>query len=213
MRNIVSGAAALSAVVVGCSGTPYRDADARADANAPTVLVASAKPSADRGDVRAPARPKVSNSGTGRTTKAAAAVPTAATIVDADGDATAQTAPLELMPSGPDLPLVLEHCVDDQPFPNRVRTFAFAVREGENDQQSPSLPPGTSLSFTASNGTIVGRSAFTIAAGEVFPVALRSDAQQGSAGTCFDAASAGLLTVRIETPLGNVTKQSYPLTD
>lgn len=125
--------------------------------------------------------------------------------------------PLSLVLSGPDLPLTLDHCRNDLPFVNRPRRFAFAVRDDE--AALAALPPGTAITFTASNGEILGDAAYAVPDSPeppstwVYPVTVRSDAVQDDRGTCRDATPQGQLVVRIETPDGHVTDQVLPLND
>jgi hypothetical protein len=85
------------------------------------------------------------------------------------------------------------------------------------------LPAGTSVTFAVSNGTISNGMTSYIVSNTNNPaqaewlrtVAIRSDATQtaGPAFLCTDAAKSGVLTVTVTSPLGTITKASYPITD
>lgn len=129
------------------------------------------------------------------------------------------SAPLELVLSGPSLPLRLDHCADGRPFANRPRTFWFEGPQ-DNSTSAEMLPAGTLVSFSTSNGKILGNAKFRVPDSDgpdpsqwTYPVTVQSDALQSRSGACADTASEGQLTARVETPLGTVTTELFAITD
>ena len=139
------------------------------------------------------------------------------------------------------VPLTLNHCVDGTAFVNTPKTLRFAVRDGNMtvfngnkavnapwlpfDLPGNILPAGTTISFSASNGTILSNASFIVpntnepsAAAWIYPVLIQSDATQTSSVdipplSCTNRVTSGLLTVKVTTPLGLITTQSYVIND
>ncbi|RJG03671.1 Ig-like domain-containing protein [Noviherbaspirillum sedimenti] len=137
------------------------------------------------------------------------------------------------------VPVALSHCVDGTAFANTAKTIRLAIRDGNVtvfpgnkagvaplvlpfDLPGNILPAGTKIEFTASNGTILSGASFIVpntnepsAAAWIYPVLIQSDAVQGGAPAlaCINQVASGLLTVKVTTPLGIITTQSYPVTD
>jgi hypothetical protein len=151
------------------------------------------------------------------------------TVVVFSGSTTTPTA----SPSRVDI----ARCVDNStlPFVKPVPTsVAFTIVDARNQ----ALPAGTTVSFTATNGTIVTSPAnFTVlntntktpATSEgvgLFTVLVESDATQTSTSTtdattgvitttrtCTNTRSSGQLTVTVRTPSGRVSTSSITVTD
>lgn len=140
------------------------------------------------------------------------------------------------------VPVTLSHCVTGTPFDNASKTFRIAIRDGNVtvfsgnkastaplflpfDLPGNILPAGTKIDFTASNGTILSSASFIVpntnepsAAAWIYPVSLQSDATQTSSVdtpplSCTNQVTSGLLTVKVTTPLGLITTQSFSVTD
>ncbi len=120
----------------------------------------------------------------------------------------------------------LDHCVHNTPFANTARTFSVAIRDNNptifpgNTLAGNILPAGTKIDFSAFGAVIAGSSSFTVpntnepsSAAWTYFVSLQSDAAQGSDGTCLNPFTGGVLTVKVTTPLGIVTTQSFAVTD
>ncbi|MFZ3084566.1 hypothetical protein [Rhodoferax ferrireducens] len=93
------------------------------------------------------------------------------------------------------------------------------------------LPAGTKIEFTTSNGTILSGTSFIApntnepsAAAWIYYLTVQSDATQTGPGTtsggvtnpsyvCSNQVTSGLLTVKVTTPLGVITTQSFSVTD
>jgi hypothetical protein len=85
------------------------------------------------------------------------------------------------------------------------------------------LPAGTQISFITSNGTILSNASFTVpntnepnSAVWTYGVTVQSDATQTNAAfgyMCTNNTTSGIFTVKVTTPLGIVTTQSYTITD
>jgi hypothetical protein len=126
-------------------------------------------------------------------------------------------------------PFVLSHCVDGTPFTNVPRTVSFAIRDTNstvfagNTLPGNILPAGTQISFITSNGTILSNASFTVpntnepnSAVWTYGVTVQSDATQTNAAfgyMCTNNTTSGIFTVKVTTPLGIVTTQSYTITD
>ena len=140
------------------------------------------------------------------------------------------------------VPLQLSHCVDGVPFVNVPATLRIAIRDGNPtvfagnsantaplflplDLPGNILPAGTNITFSASNGTILSDTSYTVpntnepsAAAWIYSVLIQSDATQTSSVanpplSCTNQVSSGLLKVKVTTPLGITTTQSYSVTD
>lgn len=134
----------------------------------------------------------------------------------------------------------LSHCVDGTPFVNTAKTLQIAIRDsnltvfaGNKANTAPLLlpfdlsgnilPVGTKIEFTTSNGTILSSASFSVpntnepsAAAWIYPVIIQSDAVQAGASSnyvCTNTVTSGVLTVKVTTPLGVITTQSYSVTD
>lgn len=123
------------------------------------------------------------------------------------------------------VPAALDHCVDNTPFANTARIFSVAIRDNNptifpgNSLAGNILPAGTKIDFSAFGAVIAGSSSFTVpntnepsSAVWTYFVNLQSDALQGG-GLCANPFTGGVLTVKVTTPLGVVTTQSFSLTD
>ena len=140
------------------------------------------------------------------------------------------------------VPVTLSHCVDGIPFVNVPKTLRIAIRDGNLtvfaankantfplflavDLPGNILPAGTTIAFTASNGTILSGKEFVVpntnepsAAVWTYPVVIGSDATQSSSIAsppleCSNPVTSGRLNVKVITPLGLVSSQSYAVTD
>lgn len=131
--------------------------------------------------------------------------------------------------------IALDHCVDGTAFENAVRSFPLAIRDSNPtvfpvnraavtgqaiDLPGNPLPAGTTINFSASNGVIVGtrdiivpNSDSEVAANWIYPVQMISDVSQVGTSCQQNNARNGVLTVRVTTPSGIVTTDSYPVTD
>jgi hypothetical protein len=126
-------------------------------------------------------------------------------------------------------PLVLDHCVDGTAFVNGAKTFAFAIRDNNPSTFAPNtlrgniLPAGTKIEFTTSNGTLLSNASFVVPntaepsqAVWTYPVSVQSDATQTNAVSgylCTNPVANGTLNVKVTTPLGLITTQSFSITD
>lgn len=123
------------------------------------------------------------------------------------------------------VPVTLSHCVDGTPFVNVPKTLRIAIRDGNptifaaNTLPGNILPAGTTISFKASNGTILSSTSFIVPntnepseAVWTYPVSIQSDATQLSL-ICSNPGTSGLLTVTVTTPMGIITTTSYVVTD
>ena len=126
-------------------------------------------------------------------------------------------------------PYNLSHCADGTPFVNNAQTLRFAIRDNNptafpgNSLPGNILPAGTTIQFSASNGTLIGDGTFIVpntneqsAAVWTYSVSLQSDATQTTAAlgyTCTNTVTSGFLNVKVTTPLGIITTQSFPVTD
>ena len=140
------------------------------------------------------------------------------------------------------VPVTLSHCVDGIPFVNVPKTLRIAIRDGNLtvfaankantfplflavDLPGNILPAGTTIAFTASNGTILSGKEFVVpntnepsAAVWIYSVVIGSDATQSSSIAsppfeCSNPVTSGRLNVKVITPLGFVSSQSYAVTD
>lgn len=124
------------------------------------------------------------------------------------------------------VPVALDHCVNNTPFANTARIFSVAIRDNNpttfpgNTLAGNILPAGTKIDFSAVGAVIAGGSSFTVpntnepsSAAWTYFVGLQSDAMQDAAGACLNPFTSGVLTVKVTTPLGVVTTQSFSLTD
>ena len=82
------------------------------------------------------------------------------------------------------------------------------------------LPAGTTITFSASNGSIISGGSFTVsntdsasAANWIYPVQMVSDVSQIGTTCQPNTVRSGLLTVTVRTPSGIVTTASYSVTD
>ena len=126
-------------------------------------------------------------------------------------------------------PYNLSHCVDGTPFVNTAQTLRFAIRDNNpttfagNGLPGNILPAGTTIQFSASNGTLIGDGTFIVpntneqsSAVWTYSVSMQSDASQTSAAfgyACTNTIMSGFLNVKVTTPLGVITTQSFPVTD
>ena len=129
------------------------------------------------------------------------------------------------------VPVTLSHCVDGIPFVNVPKTLRIAIRDGNltvfaaNSLPGNILPAGTTIAFTASNGTILSGKEFVVpntneplSAVGTYSVVIGSDATQSSSVAsppleCNNPVTSGALNVKVTTPLGLITTRSYPVTD
>ena len=129
----------------------------------------------------------------------------------------------------------LDKCVDGSVFDNRVRTFPLAIRDSNDtvfamnraavtgqamDLPGNPLPAGTTISFSASNGSIVSGTSFVVpsmdsasSANWIYPVQMISDVTQIGTACQPNNVRNGLLTVTVRTPNGILTSTSYAVSD
>ena len=129
----------------------------------------------------------------------------------------------------------LDKCVDGTVFENRVRTFPLAIRDSNDtvfamnraavtgqamDLPGNPLPAGTTISFSASNGSIVSGTSFVVpsmdsasSANWIYPVQMISDVTQIGTACQPNSVRNGLLTVTVRTPNGILTSTSYAVSD
>jgi hypothetical protein len=123
----------------------------------------------------------------------------------------------------------LSHCIDGTPFTNVARTVSIAVRDTNstvfagNTLPGNILPAGTKIDFITSNGTILSTPSFTVPNTSepsspvwTYAVTVQSDAIQSNAAlgyTCNNPTTSGIFTVKVTTPLGIITTQSFSITD
>lgn len=126
-------------------------------------------------------------------------------------------------------PFSLDHCVDGTPFVNTAKTFAIAVRDNNptrfaaNTLPGNILPAGTKIEFTTSNGTLLSNASFVVpntaepsSAVWTYGISVQSDATQTNAAggyLCTNTVSSGSFNVKVTTPLGLITTQSFSITD
>lgn len=132
-------------------------------------------------------------------------------------------------------PIALDQCVDGTVFENTVRTIPIAIRDNNGtvfpmnaktvtklpiDLPGNPLPAGTTISFTSSNGTILGTRDYIVpnidsasSANWIYPVQMISDVTQVGTACQANTTRNGLLTVTVRTPSGIVTAASYNVTD
>lgn len=132
--------------------------------------------------------------------------------------------------------LALAHCVDNTGFVNDTRTFRFAIRDTNTtvfakntaapgqptDLAGNPLPAGTTITFSTSNGVILGDGAPIIipptsspsAIDWTYSVQMISDASQSPpGGACTNLITSGTLTIKVTTPSGVVTTKNFTVTD
>lgn len=131
--------------------------------------------------------------------------------------------------------IALDHCVDGTVFENAVRSFPLAIRDSNPtvfpvnraavtgqaiDLPGNPLPAGTTINFSTSNGVIVGTSDIIVpnsdsevAANWIHVVKMVSDVGQVGTSCQQNNARNGVLTVRVTTPSGITTIESYPVSD
>ncbi|MGK5048075.1 Ig-like domain-containing protein [Janthinobacterium sp. GB4P2] len=129
----------------------------------------------------------------------------------------------------------LDKCVDGSVFENRVRTFPLAIRDSNDtvfamnraavtgqvmDLPGNPLPAGTTISFSASNGSIVSGTSFVVpsmdsasSANWIYPVQMISDVTQIGTACQPNSVRNGLLTVTVRTPNGILTSATYGVSD
>ena len=126
-------------------------------------------------------------------------------------------------------PFILSHCSDGTPFVNTARTFRIAVRDRNptvfagNTRPGNILPAGTVIEFTTSNGMLLSNGTFTVlntnepsSAVWTYAISVQSDATQTDAAGgyhCTNTVSAGTFNVKVTTPLGVISAQSFTITD
>ena len=136
--------------------------------------------------------------------------------------------------------LALAQCVNGTPFVNTPRSFQFAIRDDNPtvfagnqrsahagdplwlfDRPGNPLPAGTVITLTATNGTVMGGSSYTVqntnaadSSAWTYNVPMISDATQDvSSLVCSNTLRTGALIVTIVTPAGVVSRFNYPVTD
>lgn len=129
-------------------------------------------------------------------------------------------------------PVALSQCVTGTAFVNVAKSFRIAIRDTNptvfalNGGLSGNiLPAGTKIEFTTSNGKILSDPSYIVpntndpsAAAWTYTVLLQSDATQSSPAAfpplyCSNEVTSGLLTVKVTSPMGVITTQSYSVTD
>lgn len=130
-----------------------------------------------------------------------------------------------------------DQCVDGTKFVSAAKTFSFAIRDDNptifpgNTLPGNILPAGTKIEFTTSNGKMLSDTSIFVSntnepssAAWTYFVSMQSDATQTGPGTtsggvtnpsyvCSNQVASGQLTVKVTTPLGIVTTQSFSVTD
>ena len=131
--------------------------------------------------------------------------------------------------------IALDQCVDGVVFQNTVHTLPLAIRDSNGtlfavnrtsatglpvDLPGNPLPAGTTISFSATNGTIVSGASFVVpnsdnlnAAGWIYPVQMVSDVTQLGTVCQPNLVRNGLLNVRVTTPSGFISTAAFPVTD
>lgn len=135
--------------------------------------------------------------------------------------------------------LALSKCTPNVKFVNDTKTFSFAVRDNNPtvfaanraaahagdplwlfDRPGNPLPAGTQITFSSSNGTVLGNPTVLVqntnaadASAWTYSVQMVSDASQDSALGCTNVVSSGTLSVTVTTPSGTITRYDYPVTD
>ncbi|MBI3284986.1 MAG: hypothetical protein HYZ65_09105 [Burkholderiales bacterium] len=120
----------------------------------------------------------------------------------------------------------LDRCVDGTKFVNSAKIFQIAVRDQNptffagNALPGNILPAGTTITFSTSNGTILSDTSFTVpntnepnSAVWTYRLLIQGDATQDPALVCSNPVSSGFLTVKVTTPLGVITPQSFTIND
>jgi hypothetical protein len=144
-------------------------------------------------------------------------------LVQVLSGSTAEITPLD----GNSLPL--SQCQNGIAFANAAQAFRFAVRDTNPTTFAPNtlpgniLPAGTKVEFTVSNGKLLSEDSFIVpntaepsSAVWTYAVLMQSDATQSDAANgyvCSNQVTDGLLTVKVTTPLGLITTQSFSITD
>ena len=109
-------------------------------------------------------------------------------------------------------PIVLGYCMDGVPFNNFPVTFGVKVE----DVNGNVMPAGTTISFGATNGTILTTpTSYTVPntsamSPPTYTVVMQSDAKQDATLKCTNEKIYGIFTVTVTTPKGLVT---YPYND
>lgn len=131
--------------------------------------------------------------------------------------------------------IALDQCVDGTVFQNTVHTLPLAIRDSNGtlfavnrasatglpvDLPGNPLPAGTTISFSATNGSIVSGTSFVVpnsdnlnAAGWIYPVQMVSDVTQLGTVCQPNLVRNGLLNVRVTTPSGFISTAAFPVTD
>lgn len=138
---------------------------------------------------------------------------------------------LTLPTATPASTLKLDRCVDGTPFVNNARTLRLAIRDTAptifpgNTLPGNVMPAGTTINFSATNGTIVSKADWTVINTNesnqsvwTYDVTMESDATQTSATAtppyiCTNTKGSGSLNVTVKTPRGLITTVSVPVTD
>jgi hypothetical protein len=129
----------------------------------------------------------------------------------------------------------LDKCVDGTVLANTIHTFPLAIRDDNDtvfvvnskdvtrrpyDLPGNPLPAGTTISFSASNGSIVSGNSFVVpsidsasCANWIYPVQMISDVTQIGTTCRTNSVRNGLLRVTVRTPNGVVSTASYGMTD
>lgn len=124
------------------------------------------------------------------------------------------------------VPVQLDQCVNNVPFANTARTFSVAIRDNNqtifpgNSLAGNILPAGTKIEFSATGAVLAGNTSFIVpntnepsSAVWTYFVSVQSDAVQSESGSCLNPFTGGVLSVKVTTPLGIITTQSFAVTD
>ena len=144
------------------------------------------------------------------------------------------TSKAQITPLG-SMPFALDSCVDGTPFENAVRTLPIAIRDMNGtvfpinrsastgqaiDLSGNPLPAGTTITFAASNGSVVSGRSFVVpniesasAANWIYSVQMVSDVTQIGTVCQLNKVRSGTLTVTVTTPSGQVTMANFGVTD
>lgn len=107
----------------------------------------------------------------------------------------------------------LATCVNGVPFVNTPVNFTVTI----SDVNGNYMAPGTTVEFTATNGTIEslppGPMADSVGAPPSYPVTMVSDATQDTSLVCTNTKATGAFNVKVTTPKGLITPASVTTTD
>jgi hypothetical protein len=107
----------------------------------------------------------------------------------------------------------LATCVNSVPFVNTPVNFTVTIVDVNGNY----MAPGTTVEFSATNGTIESLPpspmADSVGAPPIYGVTMASDATQDTSLVCTNAKTAGTFNVKVTTPKGLITSTSVATTD